>query len=152
MRKKNKTAYLAGAMESLKDEGLLWRRQFDAALKPIRIKSVIPNDEEKDIKKNNNMAELKKSDINKYIKIIRSFISMDLKFVEEVDMLIVKWEGEQTYGTVHEVGYAYQLKKPCYLVSSKPTYEIPGWFLACFTKKFSTLQELIGFLMEEQCQ
>ena len=146
MRKKNKTVYLAGAMESLADEGLSWRRQFSTVLQSIGIKSIIPNDEEKNIKEKYNMAELKKTDIDKYIEIIRAFISMDLKFVENVDMLIVKWEGEVTSGTIHEVGYAYQLGKPCYLVTSKLPHEVPGWFLACFTKTFTNLDSLISYL------
>jgi nucleoside 2-deoxyribosyltransferase len=149
MSKINKIAYLAGAMESLKDEGLSWRRKFSSALEKVGIKSVIPNDEEKDIKQKYNLAELKKTDIEKYVEIIRSFITMDLKFVETVDMLIVKWEGEVTTGTVHEVGYAFQLKKPCYLVTSKKLHEVSGWFLSCFTKVFPDLDCLIHYLKRE---
>lgn len=146
MKKTNKTGYLAGPMESAVDEGIAWRRKFSRALKNIGIDSIIPNDEEIQIKKEYDLPELKKTDIDKYIKIIRSFIEMDLKFVKAVDMLIVKWEGEMSSGTFHEVGYAYQLKKPCYLVTSKQLYEVPGWFLSCFTKVFPDLNALITHL------
>jgi nucleoside 2-deoxyribosyltransferase len=149
MKKRNKVAYLAGAMESLKDEGLSWRRKFSRALKELHIDSVIPNDEERDIKKKYNLPELKKTDLDKYIEIIRSFIKMDLKFVETVDMLIVKWEGENTAGTIHEVGYAYQIGTPCYLVTSQPLHEVPGWFLSCFTKVFPDLDTMIWYLKRQ---
>jgi len=150
MKKSSKTAYLAGPMENLKDEGLAWRRRFSRALKKIGIDSIIPNDEEIQIKQEYNLPELKKTDIDKYIEIIRSFIEMDLKFVESVDMLVVKWEGEMSSGTFHEVGYAYQLGTPCYLVTSKALHEVPGWFLSCFTKVFSELDVLIWYLKERQ--
>lgn len=141
-----KAAYLAGAMETISDEGLSWRREFSDALKNIGIKCFIPNDEEKKLKKHNNMKELKNTNIKKYIKIMRQFIAMDLNFVQQSDFLIAKWNGEQTTGTVHETGYAYQLRIPTYLVTSVPTNQIPGWFLACFTKIFASLDELIKFL------
>ena len=145
MRKK-RTCYLAGPMEYAHNEGINWRRTYAKALEECSISCIIPNDEEKEIKKNINMSDLKENDIEKYIEILRAFIDQDLKFVETVDMIIVRWEGELTTGTVHEVGYAYQLKKPTYLVSSLKNKDIPGWFLACFTKKFSTMTELMDFL------
>lgn len=148
MGKKKKTCYLAGAMEFAHNEGINWRRAYQKTLDEIGIKCVIPNDEEKEIKKDINMSYLKEHDIDRYVDIIRKFIDQDLKFVETVDMIVVRWEGEVTSGTIHEVGYAYQLQKPTYLVSSFKNKDIPGWFLSCFTKRFYTLKELIEFLKE----
>lgn len=144
--------YLAGPMEKDHNEGLNWRRSYEKALNKIGIECVVPNDVEKDIKKDVDMKDLKRNNIEKYISIIRQFIIQDLKFVEEVDIVIARWEGQPTAGTVHEVGHAFEKNKPYYLVSSLPNEEILGWFLACFTKKFSTLKELVEFLKEEQCQ
>jgi nucleoside 2-deoxyribosyltransferase len=143
-----KTIYLAGPMEHDYNEGLNWRRSYEKALGEINIKCVVPNDEERDIKKNISMKSLKKNDIEKYISIMRQFIKQDLLFVDTVDMIVVRWEGQPTAGTIHEVGHAFEIGKPCYLVSSLPNEEILGWFLACFTKKFSSLKELIEFLRE----
>ena len=95
------------------------------------------------------MTDLKKNDIEKYISIMRQFIKQDLDFVDAVDIIIVRWEGQKTAGTVHEVGHAFEQGKPCYLVSSVPNEDILGWFLACFTKRFFSLKELIEFLKEE---
>lgn len=147
-RKKKKLCYLAGPMEFAHNEGINWRRAYEKALAELAIDCIIPNDEEKAIKKNIKMPDLKETDIDRYIEIMRAFIDQDLKFVETVDMIIVRWEGETTTGTVHEVGYAYQLRKPTYLVSSLKNKDIPGWFLACFTKKFSSLKDLLAFLKE----
>jgi len=149
--KKNKVAYLAGAIEILEDEGIYWRRIFSKALKRYNIDCIIPNDEEGQvkIKEKVDLKEMKKVDIDRYVEIVRGFIKMDLEFVETADMFIVKWEGELTSGTFHETGYAYQLKKPCYLVTSKPLCEVPGWFLACCTKTFPNLDALLKFIKEE---
>jgi nucleoside 2-deoxyribosyltransferase len=147
--KKQKTAYLAGAMESVADEGLGWRRKFSRVLKnKVNVKCIIPNDEEKNIKKRVNMAKVKRTDPEKYLRVMREFIRMDLEFVESVDMIVIKWEGEATFGTVHEAGWAYQLKKPCYLITGIEEHKLPGWFYACCTKVFHSLDELIEHLKE----
>lgn len=151
--KKKKTsllAYLAGAMEYAYNEGINWRRIYQKILaKECNISAIIPNDEEKKIKKDYNFNYLKENNLDKYIEIMRQFIDADLQFVESVDMLIVRWEGERTAGTVHEVGHAYQIGTPCYLVTSKKPIEVPGWFLACFTKYFPSLKALVQYLKQQ---
>lgn len=141
--------YLVGAMENAPDDGIKWRRRFAKELGKLNIECIIPNDKEKEILKNIDIKKLKKDDIDKYIEIIRKFISMDLKFVEKVDAIICYWDGTYSSGTIHEVGYAYQLKKPTYLVSSVDEVDIPGWFLSCFTKRFYSLKHLIEHLKED---
>jgi len=150
MKKVNKSAYLAGPMEFVEDEGLAWRRKFSRALKKVGVKCIIPNDEEKQIKKRVDMAKLKKTDLRKYVKIIREFIRMDLEFIDNVDMLIVKWEGEVSAGTMGEVTYAYKIGKPNYLVTSVPLQDVPGWFLACCTAVFPSMEKLIEYFKEEE--
>jgi len=146
MKKVNKSGYLAGPMEHAADEGLQWRRTFDRVLKKkFGIKCIIPNDEEKKIKKKVSMREAKKTDLPKYIRIMREFIRQDLEFIENVDMLITKWDGEMSAGTMGEATYAYKIGKPNYLVTSKKPVDIPGWFLACFTEIFSSLDELVAY-------
>jgi nucleoside 2-deoxyribosyltransferase len=144
----NKTAYLAGPMEKDINEGIGWRRQYEKELKVFGIDCIVPNDIEAQIKEEVDIWDLKSKDIDKHIEIIRQFIKQDLKIVEKSDMLIVKWEGQPTAGTIHEVGYAYQLGKPCYLISKCSNMEILSWFLACFTKKFYSFEEFKNFLKE----
>jgi len=138
-----KNVYLAGPMEYAHNEGLNWRRAYERAFKAIGINCVIPNDEEKNIKRENDMGWLKEHNLPRYIEILREFIRMDLEFVETVDLVIVRWEGEQTAGTIHEVGKAYEIGKPAYLVTSLKPVDVPGWFLACFTQTFTSLKDLI---------
>lgn len=147
-RVENKLAYLAGAMEMVSDGGDAWRREYDKELSKLKIRCIIPNDEEKDIKRDVNMKSLKSEDIEKYISIMRDFMRADLIFIEACDYFITHWEGEVSAGTMGEATFAFRMKKPSFLVSSLPTKEIPGWFLACFDKKFSTLDELLTFLQE----
>ena len=147
-----KNVYLAGPMEYAHNEGLNWRRAYERAFNELGIKSVIPNDEEKHIKREYNMSWLKENDLPTYIKLIREFIDMDLKFVEKVDMIVVRWEGERTAGTIGEAQHAYLLNKPTYLVTSLNLIEVPGWFLACFTKTFKTLKELTTYIREHHLE
>ena len=150
MSENNKLAYLAGAMEFTTDRGAIWRRRYSEALEECGITSISPLDGEDKIKKGHKMRELKKTDIDQYIDIMRQIIDRDLTIVRKVDMLVVSWEGEVSTGTCHEVGYAYQLGKPCYLVTSMSDEDVPGWFLACFTERFSTLEKLVDFLGSKQ--
>lgn len=146
-----KTIYLCGPMEYAKDMGIAWRREFAKELSKLGYKCIIPNDEEENIKKKYDFSiNTKNEDLDKYIKVIREFIALDLDFVKNSDYLICNWEGEVSAGTIHEVGYGYQLNKPCYLVTSKSLQLVPGWFLACFTKCFKSLNELIEFLKEKE--
>jgi nucleoside 2-deoxyribosyltransferase len=146
-RDKNKLIYLCGPMEYAADCGVQWRKEFSEVLAKKNYRCISPNEEEEFIKKKYKVdAETKKNNIDEYISGIREFITLDLTFVESADMLVCKWEGEQCSGTIHEVGYARQISKPSYLITSKPLYEVPGWFLSCFTKCFKTIDELINFL------
>lgn len=146
----NKTCYLAGSMEYSQDEGTSWRIKYKEALKKYGINCIIPNEEEKKISHNVDIKKLKKENIEKYIITMRDIIKMDLSLIDTVDMLIVKWDGEVSTGTTHEVGYAYQLGKPVYLISSVPVCDIPGWFLACFTEIFPSFEEILLFF--ERCR
>jgi len=149
-KENNKIAYLCGPMEYADDNGDEWRREYASKLLELNIRSIVPNNEEKKIKGIYSMNELKKSNIGKYIQIMREFIRMDLTFVEAADVIITRWEGEASAGTIHEAGKAYELGKPCYLITSRSDKEVLGWFLACFTKIFNSLDELVEYLKDER--
>jgi len=143
-----KRAYLAGPMEYDKDAGIAWRLEYQEALRDLGISCVIPELEEDFITDQAELNVLKKHNVPKYVKIMRKLIELDLNFVKTLDLVIVNWEGQRMSGTVHEVGYAYQIGKPCYLVTSKSPEEVPGWFLACFTEIFSSLDQLLLHLQD----
>jgi nucleoside 2-deoxyribosyltransferase len=147
--KKNKLrVYLAGPMEFAEGAGLNWRLEYKKALAKLKMESVIPNKEEKNIRGIKELDDFKKNNITAYIQVMRKIIDLDLNFVETLDFLVVRWEGERMSGTVHEVGHAYEIKKPVYLVTSKPWTEVPGWFLACCSSMFHSLDELIAYLKQ----
>ena len=136
-------------MEYAEDAGISWRLRYRDLLESIGISCVIPQEEEVELISQDDLRKLKLANPTEYIEVMRGFINMDLNFVTTLDFLIVNWKGERMSGTVHEVGYAYQLGKPSYLVTTKDFHEIPGWFAACFTKIFSNSGELMSFLKEQ---
>ena len=142
MKKKVEKVYLCGPMEFAANNGLDWRLEARDELAQIGISCIIPNEEEADLKPENGWDWLKINREGEYINLMRKIIERDLGFVEEADVLVGRWEGERMSGTIHEVGYAYQLGKPIYLISTQPITVIPGWFLACCTKRFQTVQEV----------
>lgn len=150
---KIETAYLAGAMESLSDEGLGWRLEYQKELdKVLEIHAIIPGDTEQAFRgKGDDMNVLKKNNPKKYQKIMRRYMKSDFFLMLEMcDIVICRWEGEGICGTVAEVNECYMTGKPLFLVTTKPYHEIPGWFAACFDHEniFDSLTCLIGHLGE----
>jgi nucleoside 2-deoxyribosyltransferase len=148
--KKEKTAYLAGPMEYAQDNGLGWRLEYERDLSKLSIRSIIPNFEEKQILNGLDLPHIKKTDIDRHNQVIRAFIKQDLRFVEDVDYVIVNWNGERCSGTIGEAQHAYLCGTPAYLVTSKPFHEVPGWFLACFTKAFHSKRDLLAYLEAQE--
>lgn len=148
------SCYLAGSMEYSADNGLSWREQYRALLEDedfLGIKCILPNEQERHIiKDQEELNKLKKTDISKYVEIMRQFMELDLGIIDKVDMVIVRWEGETISGTVGEAQHAYLMGIPIYLVTSKPLHEVPGWFLACFTEVFDTLSCLMMYLADKK--
>jgi len=135
-------------MEFAEGAGLNWRLEYAKVLKKLGMESVIPNKEETYLTSQEELAEFKQNNIVAFVRVMRKLIELDLNFVETVDLIVVRWEGERMSGTIHEVGHAYIHNKPVYLVTSKPTIEVPGWFLACFSSVFHSLEELIDYLRQ----
>lgn len=136
-------------MEYAVNAGLDWRLQVRQQLVPFRVACIIPNEEEKDLTPPN-FAQLKfdPATLPYYINITRKLIARDLKFVERADFLVVYWDGEKMAGTIHEVGYAYQLRKMVYLITPRDLSEVPGWFLSCCSYTFRDINEFIKFYGE----
>jgi nucleoside 2-deoxyribosyltransferase len=142
-------AYLCGPMEYAVNLGEDWREEAISLMFKLEILCISPNKEQQLIQKQEDLNYLKANDQQRYLQIMRKFISADLGFVKKADFLIVHWNGELSAGTMHEAGYAYQLGKPVYLVSPRNFEDIPGWLLGCSTKHFNNLNELSLFLEEE---
>ena len=143
-----KTCYLCGPMEYAKNNGLDWRLVYRDELAKLNIQCIIPEEEETGMTEED-MRILKEEDPTQYIKIMRQFIEMDLKFVEDCDMVVAFWDGERMSGTIGEAQHAYLHGTPIYLVSPRPFTEIPGWFAACFTETFESLGCLLLYLNKQ---
>jgi hypothetical protein len=148
-KKRNITAYLAGPMEYAQSAGKHWRLRYKQELDKLGIDCIIPEFAEKFITDQAELNRLKKEDIPEYKRIMRQLIYLDLQFVEDVDIIITRWEGEPTSGTIGEAQHSHLCETPNYLVTSKPLTEVPGWFLACFDAEFSNLTEVIEHIKQQ---
>ena len=136
-------------MEFAPDHGKVWREEYRDLLKEyLEIDSIIPEEKEYLIANHKNLIDLKRENIFEYVNYMREIIKLDLSLVDQADLVIVRWECEMISGTVHEVARAYETNKPCYLVTSKPFHEVPGWFLALFTEIFESIACLMMFLAD----
>jgi nucleoside 2-deoxyribosyltransferase len=144
--KEELVAYLAGPMEFAEDYGMGWRERLRNELKEFGIRCILPNEEEaKFISSQHELNDIKESDPQRYINIMRQFIKQDLQFVEGVDMIITCWEGERMSGTIGEATHAYCSDQVSYLITSVPFKDIPGWFVACYSEIFTSVEEFLDF-------
>ena len=130
-------AYLSGAMEFADDEGASWRNELTIWLKEtINHQSIDPVIESAKIVKENNAENYrnwKVADANKYARFIQLCIKNDLEIVrEKADYLICLWDENviRGAGTHAEITFAYDLKKPVYLINKLPQADLSGWIMA----------------------
>ena len=149
-------AYLSGAMEFADDEGASWRNEITIWLnETINHQSINPVIESAKIVKENNAENYrswKVADANKYARFIQLCIKNDLEIVrEKADYLICLWDENviKGAGTHAEITYAYDLKKPVYLINKLSPKDLSGWIMACSSEIFSNFDDLKDFLIKE---
>ena len=146
-------AYLSGPIENAENDGADWRLSITHWLKdeinhnvfnPVEatrgIISGITNDE---------FREMKKTEPEKYKKLIRRIIDIDIKaVVENSDYLIVNWDKSvfKGGGTHGEITLAYYLKKPIYLINHLPIDDLSSWIFSCSTEVFNSFDNLKIYL------
>jgi len=165
MSKYRELIYLAGAMETVADAGLSWREEYKEELDQfLEADVIIPGEHEgkivdkylgedtEGLSNQERINNLKKTYIKTYVEIMRDFIEFDLKRIDDCDLVICRWNGERTAGTIGEVQHCYLFGKPVYLILGPDVKEeeVPGWFLACFTEVFDTLGCCIGHLAQKK--
>ena len=143
------TCYLAGAIEAADDEGRTWRERYKKEFDVVGLEAWIPNDlnleheltmeQWKVLKARDDLKEFK-TEFRKRI------IKPDIQAVDDADIIVVRWDGEQTTGTAHEVGRAYLRGQMIYLVTPRPFREVPAWMLACVEAEFHGLEQLTKYL------
>ena len=149
-------AYLSGAMEFADDEGASWRNELTIWLKEtINHQSIDPVIESAKIVKENNAENYrswKVADANKYASFIQLCIKNDLEIVrEKADYLICLWDENviKGAGTHAEITFAYDLKKPVYLINKLSPKDLSGWIMACSSEIFSNFDDLKDFLIKK---
>ena len=149
-------AYLSGAMEFADDEGASWRNEITIWLKDtINHQSIDPVIESAKIVKENNAENYrswKVADANKYARFIQLCIKNDLEIVKEkADYLICLWDENviKGAGTHAEITFAYDLKKPVYLINKLSPKDLSGWIMACSSEIFSNFDDLKDFLIKK---
>lgn len=148
-KKPKMTVYLAGAIEYTDDEGRSWREEYQKEFAKMGIEAWIPNDlnleheltmeQWKVLKARDDLKEFK-TEFRKRI------IKPDIQAVDDADIIVVRWDGEQTTGTAHEVGRAYLRGQMIYLVTPRPFREVAAWMLACVEAEFHELEQLTNYL------
>ena len=145
-------AYLSGPIENAENDGADWRLSMTHWLKdeinhnvfnPVEATrgtiSGITNDD---------FREMKKTEPEKYKKLVRKIIDIDIKaVVENSDYLIVNWD-ESVFkggGTHGEITLAYYLKKPVYLINHVPIDDLSSWIFSCSTEVFDSFDDLEYF-------
>ena len=149
-------AYLSGAMEFADDEGASWRNEITIWLnETINHQSIDPVIESAKIVKEHNAENYrswKVADANKYARFIQLCIKNDLEIVKEkADYLICLWDENviRGAGTHAEITYAYDLKKPVYLINKLSPKDLSGWIMACSSEIFSNFDDLKDFLIKK---
>jgi nucleoside 2-deoxyribosyltransferase len=146
-------AYLCGPIEFAHDGGKLWRRKLAPFLgEQLRHRVYDPaEDETKNLSGEEvaNFREWKKTDLDRFRRVIRKIIAFDLDLIEKhADYLICFWDsaGAQSGGTAAELTVAHRKGIPVYLVTPLPVEQISGWMLGCSDQVFSSIEQLQQFL------
>jgi nucleoside 2-deoxyribosyltransferase len=149
-------AYLCGPIEFAEDGGKMWRRKLTPFLRQDLGHRVY--DPAEDEKKNltdeevANFREWKRSDIERFRRVVRKIIHFDLDLIEnKADYIICHLDsaaltGTTSGGTAAELTVAYRKGIPVYMVTDAAG-EVSGWMLACADQVFATIDDLKRFLL-----
>ena len=139
-------------MESSNDFGLRWRQDYQELIDQfLDAHAIIPNDGEYIMRpRGKDISTLKEPNPEEYKRIMRRYIELDLALIDMSDLVIAKWDGEMSTGTISEIHHCYMTSKPVYLVSKKEFHELPGWTASQIGKEniFPKIACLLGHLTE----
>ena len=150
-------AYLCGPIEFAPDGGKLWRRKLTPFLhNDLGHRVYDPaEDETKNLTEEEvrHFREWKKTDVERFRRVVRKIIQFDLDMVENrADYVVCCLNGEgaatTSGGTSSELTFAHRRGIPVYLVTDASVDEISGWMLACADRVFADVDELKRFLLE----
>jgi hypothetical protein len=146
--------YLSGGMEYAQNEGKDWRLEIENWIRK-ELKHIVFNPNvisEKYLRKmlqENNFRDLKSTNIDAYIKVVKKFVIQDSREIAtRSDYVICYWDAsaQRGAGTKGELTIAKYFGRPVYLVTHIPKVNIPGWILGCVSEFFSSFEELKKYL------
>ena len=155
-RLKNQRAYLAGAMDRVKDRGATWRDNitpfleqlgvvvFNPILKPTNIGL---EDNDSHIIKTKLKAQARYDELSQMMKTIRA---VDLRLVDMSDFLIVNLDLDiHPCGTYEEVFWANRSKRPILIHSVQGKSNAPDWLFGTIPHQmiFSSWDDLKNYLL-----
>jgi nucleoside 2-deoxyribosyltransferase len=149
-------AYLCGPIEFAEDGGKMWRRKLTPFLRQdLGHRVYDPAEDEKKNLTDEEVAsfrEWKKTDIERFRRVVRKIIHFDLDLIEnKADYIICHLDsaaesGMTSGGTPAELTVAYRKGIPVYMVTDAPG-DVSGWMLACADQVFATVDDLKKFLL-----
>ena len=149
-------AYLSGPIENAENDGADWRISLTDWLKNNVGHSVFnPVEATQEITKgysSYSFREMMKSNPEKYKKLIRKIIDIDIDAViNKSDYLIVNWEKSvfRGGGTHGEITMAYHFKKPIYLINQVPIDDLSSWIYSCSTEVFNSFGDLKSYMIKK---
>ena len=139
--------YLAGAIEATDDLGHGWRKEYRRDIEALGGYTVFIPGESENISVLKKYKDLAEQDIVEFKKQFQeNIVETDLEALHLSDLVVVKYEGEQTVGTIDEVCTAFRTGIPVFMVSSLPVRKINCWLLAHTTELFTSKGELLKAL------
>ena len=153
-------AYLCGPIEFAADGGKMWRRKLTPFLyNELGHRVYDPAEDEKKSLTDEeamNYREWKKTDVERFRKVIRKIIQFDLDMIENKADYVICYlcddngngAAATSGGTPAELTFAHRQGIPVYMVTDSSVAHISGWVLACADRIFPNVEELKGFLLE----
>ncbi len=135
--------YLAGSVEY--STSLSWRREWKRDIEALGGYSVfIPGENEEEHPLTSGFKDLAEQNLIEFKeKFTELVVEPCLERVNLSDLVVVKYNGEQTIGTIDEVCTAFRVGIPVLMVSSLPLRKISCWLLSHTTELFKTKEELL---------
>lgn len=148
---RGKRAYLSGPIEH-GEPGHSWRlKPKDVLINKYGIDVFDPFDDPKQVWAKVLYEARDRSDYEAMSEIAHNFVSKDLSMVDRADLVIAYLPYKvPTTGTIHEIVYSNDRKKPTLLISPEGKNRIPLWFYGLVRHQymFGCWEDLFAYLDE----
>lgn len=137
------TCYLVGAMDRVKDNGIVWRENITPFLKNLGIFVLNPCNKPIDVGLENienrqNRKILKENgNFEKVAKEMKLIRAIDLRMTDRSDMIIANIDTDvHACGTYEEIFWANRMKKPILIHCENGIQNLPDWLFGVLPYQF----------------